>query len=182
MKLRAICTAAAGLAFLGCASEAVAQAKPEAPKQVKPEAAKPAPAKAKEITKADVKRFVKQYKADLCIDDKDCKIIITVGRNCTLSFNPYILGIPQVFKDVEIVWKLRSSDDKVKVEFPKTKGVFFKSPSSDGQFSPPRYVNATTYVSKDTNSAFGDHAYGVNAIQDGKVCPTYDPSIINGAP
>ena len=179
MTLRAICTAAAGLAFLGCAPQALAQAKPEAPKQAKPEAAKPAPSKAKEITKADVARFVSQYKADLCTNDKDCKIIITVGKNCTLSFNPYILGIPKDFKDVDIVWKLRSSDDKVKVEFPKTKGVFFKSPS--GHFSPPQYVNATTYQSKDANPAFSDNPYGVNVIQDGKACPTYDPSIINGA-
>ena len=179
MTLRAICTAAVSLAFVGCASEAVAQAKPDAPKQAKPEAAKPA----KEITKADVARFVKRYSADLCTDEKNkkCEINITVGANCTFLFVPYILGIPETFKDVEIVWNI-SKDSKGKVEFPKTKGVFFKSPTSSGQFSPPQYVSATQYKSKDKNSAYGDHTYGVNVSQDGKACPTYDPSIINGAP
>ena len=177
MTLRAICTAAAGLAFLGCAPQALAQAKPDASKQAKPEAAKPAKAAPARDLQA---MFAAKYSARLCTDGGKCEITITVGANCTLSFDPYVLGIHAPLRDIDVRWVL-SRESAGRVEFPRTNGVFFKSPSSGGQFSPPQYVNPTTYRSRDKNSGFSDNAYGVNVNQDGKACPTYDPSIINGA-
>ena len=183
MTFRAICTAAVSLAFLGCASEAVAQPKSDAPKQVKPEAAKPAPAKpAKDVSKADIAKFVARYKADLCVDAGKCEVNITVGEGCTFQFDPYVLGIHKTLKDVEIRWNITKASAG-KVEFPKKKGIFWKSQTStqNSELEDPQYAGPTQYKAKDKNSSFSDNPYGVNVIQNDKACPTYDPSIINGA-
>jgi len=172
MTFRAICTAAVGIAFLGCASEAVAQPKPDAPKQAKPKAAD---------TKSEMAAFAAKYAARLCTDGAKCEVAITVGPNCTLTFDPYVLGIHRSLRNIDVRWNI-SRDSTGRVEFPKEKGIFFKAAGAvkSGEFETPKYVSATQYKSRDKNSGFSDNPYGVNVMQDGTACPTYDPSVING--
>jgi hypothetical protein len=174
MTFRAICTAAVSLAFLGCASEAVAQAKPDA--------AKPAPAKKAADTKSEMAAFAAKYRARLCTDGAKCEVSITAGPNCALTFDPYVLGVHRSLRNIDVRWNINTKDSAGKVEFPKGKGIFFKTEGAvkSGEFETPKYVSATQYKSKDKNSGFSDNPYGVNVMQDDKACPTYDPSVING--
>jgi hypothetical protein len=119
--------------------------------------------------------------ADLC-QKKACEVTVVVGKNCAIYLVPEELRIKKGVTRVKITWTVdkASAGD---VEFADD-GVFFKTSGHGKELDGKLKETKKAYKWENRNELPGAPAkrrydYGVNVVQDGKACKTYDPTIVN---
>lgn len=116
-------------------------------------------------------------KAVVC-KEKECRVAVTVSA-CTISVDPEVLGIAKGVRDVDIVWEITQSPG---VTFARENAIFFKERDREAaakQFRDPKLLDEKKFRWRDSNSGPGKFDYGVNVVENGKACPTRDPTVIN---
>ena len=121
-------------------------------------------------------------KLDICTK-KACDVSVVVGAGCAIGLVPDELGVKEGNKKVKITWTIDKASVG-KVEFADDNGVFFKTSGHEKELDGKFKESAQKYRWQNKNDLPGApkkrrYAYGVNVVQDGKACPTYDPTIIN---
>lgn len=120
--------------------------------------------------------FEKAYGSALCTGGP-CEVTVTVGDNCRITVTPYTLGVPRAAgQNIPIHWRLSGA------KFAATRGVYFKGDVGN-EFDNPRRLSDTQFMWNDKNPQGSPRArpfpYGINVEQNGKPCPTYDPTVVN---
>lgn len=165
MTYRALIAAAATgvAALLGCADAPLAQTKSGS-------------TDFKKLAQA----FEKEYASVLC--SGACPIRITVLENCNFRVVPWTVGVPRGSHNVPIQWHIDSASVG-NAQFAASRGIFFKNAASAREFDGERRVSDTQYVWNDRNPTLSPkgrpHPYGINVVQNGKPCPTFDPTVVN---
>ena len=105
-----------------------------------------------------------------------CSVQITVTGSCSFSANPYYLPIAAENKNMVIQWDLTGATFTSEQD-----GIFIKDPYPKGEFHGfARAGGGNTFTIVNTHSVVGKpYRYGVRVIQNGTLCPAYDPTIMN---
>lgn len=116
-----------------------------------------------------------------------CPITVTVKAGCVISVSPNDLGIDNNVDDAVLHWTISANsvggaaftDKGINPRDPGAWNREFRNGTPVG--NPPREF---TWVDKNKLAADSPrprpYKYNVDVIQDGRPCPRYDPTIING--
>ena len=171
MTYRALIAAAAtGILVLGCTVTPSARAPAERGAQTTSEPGFQTKARA----------FAEEYASVLC--SGSCPIRILVRAGCNFQVMPPTVGVARGNHNVPIHWTIDPSSAGG-ARFAPTRGIVFKLASSAVEFDGERRVSDTHYMWNDKNPTLHPparpHPYGINVVQDGRPCPTFDPTIVN---
>jgi hypothetical protein len=110
--------------------------------------------------------------------EKKCAVAVTV-KACVITVDPSWLGLAKGVTDIEIEWQIRNSPG---VAFARDGAIFFKEKdraAAARQFRNGKLTESTKYSLWDANTAPGEFNYGVTVVDNGKLCPPLDPTIVN---
>ena len=170
MSYRALIAATAtGILLLGCAARPSAQA----PAERFAQASEPG-------FQTKARAFAQEYASVLC--SGSCPIRIVVREGCNFQVTPPTVGLARGNYNVPIQWTIDPSSAG-NAQFAPTRGIVFKLAASAREFDGERRVSDTHYIWNDKNPTLEPparhHPYGINVVQNGRPCPTFDPTIVN---